>query len=177
MANFINAEIARQCPNPSASSQLIIDDLPLVLMGCVSLAHRESFFGNPQIRSTIKLVDDVSGLMIKCGMPIAKGSLMRKVCGKLLSQYTALCVSRRYAEANAQLVIIGSGAKIVFCTKFKHLLGQSTKSAEQGFGSSLTPDDLNYSLYDPWAVRFIDGRITCAASTRKIIKLGRVLFK
>ena len=177
MATFIDIEIARQCPNPTASSQLIIDDIPLVLLGCMSLAHRESFFGNRQIRSAIKLVDDVSGVMIKCGMPIAKGSLMRKVCGKVLSQYTALCVSRRYAEADAQLANIRSGAKLVFCAKFKHLLGQSTETCERGFGAYLNPDDLNYSLYDPWAVRFIDGRINCAASTRKIIKLGRVLFK
>ena len=41
MATFIDIEIARQCPNPTASSQIVIYDIPLVLMGGVLLAQRE----------------------------------------------------------------------------------------------------------------------------------------
>ena len=175
--NFIDAEIARHCPNPTPNSKLMAADIPLVLWKVISLAERGSYLNNGQIISASKLVDDASLSMTKIGLTIAQGSLVRKVCGPLLARYTALCVSRRIADADSQLAILRPEAEIVFCRKFENYLYRCTSDDELDIISYLMARKLAPALYSFQAKDIVSARVACAPNTSKIIVFGRELFR
>lgn len=176
MHNFINVEIARYCPNPRARSQGMVDDIPLILWQILLLAEGESYLSGGTIRSISQLVSAASLTLTDGGLSVGQGDLVRKVCGPLLARYSALCVSRRWTDANAQSAFIRSMADLVFCRKFRRLLFQCSSREAQKLVSSLSTIGLMRALASDDAALIVSGKVACAPKTARAIKLGRTLF-
>lgn len=176
MHNFINVEIARHCPNPNARSQLMIDDIPLILWQVLLIAERESYSSAGVISSISQLVTAASMKLSNGGVSVAEGDLVRKVCGPLLARYSALCVSRRWKDANATIDFIRPTAELVFCKKLRHILSQCPSGEAQDLIRSLSTVGLAEVLAGDDASLIISGQTTCAKTISPAIKLGRTLF-
>ena len=174
--NFIAVEIARHCPNPNAQSQLMINDIPLILWQMPLLA--EEAFTSPLgvIDATSRLAASATSTLLDGGVAVARGTLVRKSCGPLLSRYVALCVARRFADADAQRDFIRSEAEPIFCRKFRTLLADCTSYEEEEIKDDLSVYTLSKALNGYEARLLVDGQATGAAMTVEVIRLGRVLF-
>lgn len=175
-ANLIADEIARHCPNPTPPSRLMINDIPLVLWQVLRLAEDASFRRPYVIDNISRLVTTASLKLVSGGLTIAKGTLVRKVCGPILARYSACCVSRRFSEADIQRDFIRSQAQYKFCSKFVSLLYDCHLREEQELIDSLSVYKLKEALYSSEAEALVSGRIAGANRPPKVLRLGRVLF-
>ena len=176
MQNFIAVEIARHCPNPKPRSRLLVDDIPLVLWQILLLAEDGSYSRVGLIENISQLVGSASLKLTNGGLTVGEGDLMRKICGPLLARYSALCVSRRWSDADAQRAFVRSKAEDVFCNKFMRFLFKCTSRESQELINSLSAGRLSQALNSDDATALVNGQVACAATTPKVIELGRALF-
>jgi hypothetical protein len=174
--NFIDVEIVRHCPNPTRRSQNMVNDIPLVLWQALLLAQDASFSSPYMIDNISRLVTTASSKLAKGGVTVAEGTLVRKVCGPLLARYSALCVSRRFSNADTQRDFIRSKAEDVFCVKFLGLLHHCRSHEERELIDPLGVRKLSEALYCSAAEELVAGRVADASQTRKVLQLGRTLF-
>ena len=174
--NFIAVEMARHCPNPNAQSKLMCYDTPLVLWQVLRLAEQASNSPLGVIDSTSQLVASATSKLVEGGVSVARGTLVRKVCGPLLGRYAALCVSRRFSDADTQRDFIRSEAEHIFCHKFMRLLHNCNSREEMELIDPIAVYKLSEALNSPEAAALVSGRVHCADTTVKVIQLGRVLF-
>ena len=174
--NFIAVEIARHCPNPTAQSQLMTNDIPLVLWQVLLLAQDAANLSPYMIDNTSRLVTTASSNLARGGVTVAEGTLVRKVCGPLLARYSALCVSRRFSDADTQRAFIRSQAERVFCHRFMRILHNCNSRQELELIDPLSVYKLSEALNSPEAEALVSRQVASAGTTVKVIKLGRVLF-
>jgi hypothetical protein len=175
--NFIAAEIARHCPNPTGRSKPMVYDIPLILWQVLLLAEDASKIGPQIIEPTSKLVETASSNLAMGGIAVAEGSLVRKVCGPIIARYAAVCVSRNFLAADSQRSFMRAEAELVFCKKFMGLFGKYKSLAEQEVSDLLSMNRLGEALRGSEANWLVTGQATCSDTIVNVIKLGRGLFK
>jgi len=174
--DFIADEIAKHCPNPRPRSKRIIADIPLILWQVLLLAEEGAYSRSRDIKGISQLTISASSKLATGGMIVAQGDLARKVCGPLLSRYTALCVARCFSDADGQRAFIRERAERVFCAKFTSLLFNCNSRQAGEMALYLTSDRVGQALTSDEANQLLSGQITCAPIIPKVIKFGRVLF-
>lgn len=174
--NFIAVEIARHCPNPTGRSMPMVYDIPLILWQVLLLAEDASNLSPYIIDPTSKLVKTASLNLAKGGIPVAEGSLVRKVCGPIIARYSAVCVSRKFSVADGQRSFMRTEAERVFCRKFMGLMRHFNSHAEQDVFDLLSMYKLGEALNGSEAESLVSGQAACSGSIVKVINLGRGLF-